>query len=77
MVTKKILELLIGKLTHVSYVIPLPRNFLYRLQEKLKWMKANDIGQPTKLLLDPYEIGDIAIDHRNEYLKDNFVGNGT
>lgn len=61
MVSTKMLESLIGKLTHASYVIPLARHFLYRLRQKLKRMKKQDLPARLKWRLDRYEIGDLKV----------------
>ena len=42
-ITQKQLESLIGKFTHKSFVIPLSRHFLSRLQAKLQLMEERNL----------------------------------
>lgn len=60
-ITRKQLESLIGKLTHASFVIPLSRHFLSRLQDKLQLMKKRNLPAQQGYRLNNKETEDFKL----------------
>ena len=59
--SREMLESLIGKFTHSSYVIPLSRHFLSRLRSKLKYLKKINAHGKRMFRLSLREIEDLKL----------------